>query len=75
MSIEERHLQKRADRITDELRRRRSTSAIQAEAAVVGDNREPIEERSVEELSTSELQARARPRASAYRARAWEEVK
>lgn len=71
-----RALANRIEALEGEIRRRRSTSEVQAEFAIESDNREPVEDtRPHDELSTSERQVRALTSKRRGRGgRHWEEV-
>jgi len=71
-----RQIQRRIDELEAEVRRRRSTSEIQAEFALENDNRDRPEadERKPEELTSSERQVRALTKGRGRGGRAWREV-
>jgi len=71
-----RALEARATNIEAELLRRRTATQIQAEYALNNDNREPeVDERPLEELSTSERQVRSLKAPQIGRGgRGWQEV-
>jgi len=70
-----RALAHRIDELEAEIRRRRSTSEVQAEYAIDNDNREEeVDERDDHELSTSERQVRALTTKRGRGSRRWTEI-
>lgn len=67
-----REARRRLDKLENEAERRRTPSQIQAEYAITADNREEeTDDRPDEELSTSELQARAAAQPHSRGGRQW----